>query len=85
MQNFKKTVLATAIVALAPTVSVPLAVAQDSPMGLEEVVVTGTRKEGQLPTETLSPIDVINSESLTRQASFSLTESLTQIAPSLNT
>ena len=85
MQNFKKTVLATAIVALAPTVSVPQAVAQDSPMGLEEVVVTGTRKEGQLPTETLSPIDVISSESLTRQASFSLTESLTQIAPSLNT
>ena len=85
MQNFRKTVLATAIVALSPALSVPPALAQDSPMGLEEVVVTGTRKEGQLPTETLSPIDVISSESLTRQASFSLTESLTQIAPSLNT
>ena len=48
-------------------------------------MVTGTRKEGMSPTETLSPIDLISSESLTRQATFSLTESLTQIAPSLNT
>ena len=85
MHNFKKTVLATAIVALAPAMTAPLAMAQKSPMMLEEVVVTGTRKEGQLPTETLAPIDVISSESLTRQASFSLTDSLTAIAPSLNT
>ncbi len=85
MHNFKKTVLATAIVALAPAMTAPLAMAQKSPMALEEVVVTGTRKEGMSPTETLSPIDVISSESLTRQASFSLTDSLTQIAPSLNT
>lgn len=85
MPNFKKTLLATAIVALTPALTAPLATAQNAPMALEEVVVTGTRKEGQLPTETLAPIDVISSESLTRQASFSLTESLTQIAPSLNT
>ena len=85
MHNFKKTILATAIVALAPAMTAPLAMAQKSPMALEEVVVTGTRKEGQLPTETLAPIDVISSESLTRQAGFSLTDSLTAIAPSLNT
>lgn len=85
MQNFKKTVLASAIVALVPAMSAQLAIAQNSAMSLEEVVVTGTRKEGQLPTETLSPIDVISSESLSRQASFSMTDSLTQIAPSLNT
>jgi iron complex outermembrane receptor protein len=85
MQLFKKTLLATSIAALVPAFVSPLAVAQKASTGLEEVIVTGTRKEGQLPTETLSPIDVISSESLTRQASFSLTESLTQIAPSLNT
>ena len=85
MQHFKKTILATSIVALLPALSAPLAIAQQSSAALEEVVVTGTRKEGMSPTETLSPIDVISSESLTRQASFSLTESLTQIAPSLNT
>jgi len=85
MPYFKKTLLATAIVALTPALTAPLATAQNAPMALEEVVVTGTRKEGMSPTETLSPIDVISSESLTRQASFSLTESLTQIAPSLNT
>ena len=85
MQNFKKTVLATAVVALVPSLSAPLAMAQNSANGLEEVVVTGTRKEGMSPTETLAPIDVFTSESLTRQASFSLTESLTAIAPQLNT
>ena len=85
MQNFKKTILATAVVALVPALSAPLAMAQKSATGLEEVVVTGTRKEGVSPTETLSPIDVISTESLARQASFSLTESLTAIAPSLNT
>ncbi len=85
MQHFKKTLLATSIAALVPAFARPLAVARQSSAGLEEVVVTGTRKQGLAPTETLSPIDVISSESLTRQASFSLTESLTQIAPSLNT
>jgi iron complex outermembrane receptor protein len=85
MHNFRKTLLATAVCALAPAMTAPLALAQKSPMMLEEVVVTGTRKEGQLPTETLAPIDVISSESLTRQAGFSLTDSLTAIAPSLNT
>lgn len=85
MQHFKKTILATAVVALVPALSAPLAMAQKSAASLEEVVVTGTRKEGVSPTETLAPIDVFTSESLARQASFSLTESLTAIAPSLNT
>ena len=71
MQNFKRTLLATAVVAFVPALSAPLAMAQNSANGLEEVVVTGTRKEGMSPTETLAPIDVFTSESLTRQASFS--------------
>jgi len=52
---------------------------------LEEVVVTGTRKEGLSPTETLSPIDVIGGSDLGGQASFNLTDSLSKVAPSLNT
>ena len=85
MQTFRKSLLASAIIALIPAIGAPSATAQNPAAGLEEVVVTGTRKEGMSPTETLSPIDLISSESLTRQATFSLTESLTQIAPSLNT
>lgn len=52
---------------------------------LEEVVVTGTRKEGLSPTETLSPIDVIGGGDLGEQASFDLTDSLSKVAPSINT
>tara|TARA_R110002110_G_scaffold406421_1_gene626500 strand:- start:340345 stop:342915 length:2571 start_codon:yes stop_codon:yes gene_type:complete len=82
--KFKKTLLASSVVALIPALSSTHALAQ-GPMVLEEVVVTGTRKEGQAPTETLSPIDVIGGESLSQQASFDLTDSLTKLAPSLNT
>ncbi len=85
MQTFRKTLLATSIVALAPALAAPAVQAASSSPGLEEVVVTGTRKEGQAPTETLSPIDVIGSETLTRMATFNLTDGLTQIAPSINT
>jgi iron complex outermembrane receptor protein len=52
---------------------------------LEEIVATGTRKEGVSPTETMSPIDVLAGESLSNQATFDLTDGLTKIAPSLNT
>lgn len=52
---------------------------------LEEVVTIGTRKEGLSPEETLSPIDVLSGSSLTNQGGFDLTDSLSKIAPSLNT
>ena len=52
---------------------------------IEEIVTTGTRKQGQSPTETLSPIDVLGGEVLTNQATFDLTDSITKVAPSLNT
>ncbi len=55
------------------------------PNAIEEVVVTGTRKEGLSPTETLSPIDVLSGGELTQQASFDLTDSLSKVSPSLNT
>ncbi len=51
----------------------------------ESIVVTGTRKEGLVPTETLSPIDVVTSEIITDQASFDLTDAFARIAPSFNT
>ena len=52
---------------------------------LEEVITTGTRKEGVSPTETLSPVDVLGGANLADQASFDLTESLAKVAPSFNT
>jgi iron complex outermembrane receptor protein len=51
----------------------------------EEIVVTGTRKGGQSPTETLSPVDMLSGELLSEQATFDLTEGLAKISPSLNT
>ncbi len=84
MPAFKKSVLAASIVALTPAMA-PMAVAQGDTTLVEEVIVTGTRKVGLSPTETLSPIDVIGGEDLSQQASFSLIDSLTKVAPSLNT
>lgn len=52
---------------------------------LTEVVVTGTRREGVSPTESLSPVDVIDGGAISDQAAFDLTDSLTKISPSLNT
>ncbi len=52
---------------------------------IEEIVTTGTRREGQSPTETLSPIDVLTGAALTDQATFDMTDGLTKVAPSLNT
>ncbi|MDX1461047.1 MAG: TonB-dependent receptor, partial [Xanthomonadales bacterium] len=52
---------------------------------LEEVVVTGTRKEGRLPTETLSPVDMIGGAAIQNQSTIDLTDALTKVSPSLNT
>lgn len=81
--QFKKTVLASAVLSLLPVSHGALA--QGGAGVLEEVVVTGTRKEGLAPTETLAPVDVIGGVKLQRQASFDLTESLTKLTPALNT
>ena len=55
MHSFKKTLMASAIVAALP-LAAPMGFAQDQTT-LEEVVVTGTRKVGLSPSEILSPID----------------------------
>lgn len=52
---------------------------------LEEVVVTGTRKAGQLWTDTMSPVDVISGAAIAEQPAFNLTDALTRVSPSLNT
>jgi iron complex outermembrane receptor protein len=52
---------------------------------IEEIVTTGTRKQGQSPTETMSPIDVLAGDALINQATFDMTDGLTKIAPSINT
>jgi len=52
---------------------------------LESLVVTGTRREGVSPLETLSPIDMLGGDQLANQASFDVTDSLTRITPSINT
>ena len=52
---------------------------------IEEIITTGTRKEGQSPTDALSPIDVLGGETLANQATFDLTDGLTKISPSINT
>lgn len=67
---------------LAVSMTGPAAAADDD---LEEIVVTGTRKEGLSATETLSPIDLISGAAVSQQPSFDLTSSLTRISPSLNT
>jgi iron complex outermembrane receptor protein len=59
--------------------------AEDKPAELDTVVVTGTRKPGLSPTETLSPVDAFGGETVELQASPDLTDSLTKITPSLNT
>lgn len=52
---------------------------------IEEIVTTGTRREGQSPTETLSPIDVLTGDALFNQAAFDMTDGLTKVTPALNT
>jgi iron complex outermembrane receptor protein len=86
----KKRFLASSVIVLAATVlALPeqTAIAQGASGDetIEEIVTTGTRKRGLSPTETLSPVDVLSGSTVQNQASFDLTESLTRIAPSLNT
>ena len=76
---------AAAAVALA--IGSPAAFSQtdDGADEMEEIVTTGTRRQGQSPTETLSPIDVLAGSALANQATFDMTDGLTKIAPSINT
>lgn len=77
----------TIVLAVAVTLVSPAAIAQSTTADgeLEEIVTTGTRKQGQTPTETLSPIDVLSGAALADQAAFDMTDGLSKISPSINT
>jgi len=79
--------LLSALAVAVATFASPTALAQESSADemIEEIVTTGTRKEGQSPTETLSPIDVLTGDALLNQATFDLTDGITKVAPALNT
>jgi iron complex outermembrane receptor protein len=72
-----------ASIAMMPSMALPQDEGADEV--IEEIVTTGTRREGQSPTETLSPIDVLGGAALADQATFDVTDAITKIAPSLNT
>jgi iron complex outermembrane receptor protein len=71
--------------ALVPVAGAQQQTGQSATLPSEEVVVTGTRKLGKSATETLSPVDLIAGNAITDQGAFDLTDSLTQITPSLST
>lgn len=52
---------------------------------LDQIIVTGTRVRGRVPTESISPIDVFYPTTLERQSSPEFTDQLANIAPSFNT
>ncbi|BFM12364.1 TonB-dependent receptor [Simiduia litorea] len=83
IQALKPSLLALAV---AGVIAQPSFAQQDQSLELlEEVVTIGTRKEGQSPTETLSPIDVLSGSIFSKQGATDLTDSLTKVMPSLNT
>ena len=88
MNNFKRfspSAICTAI-AFSLALGSPAAFSQETEEDLlEEVITTGTRKEGLSPTETMSPIDVLSGTSLSNQAAFDMTDGLTKVTPSINT
>jgi len=52
---------------------------------LNAIVVTGTKKAGLSPTDSISPIDVYSGAQIENQAAADLTDTLTKIMPALNT
>ena len=52
---------------------------------LQQVVVTGTHRAGLSPTESISPIDAFSGSQIANQPGADLTDSLTNIVPSLTT
>lgn len=77
--------LALAIMGIAAMQGGNAAAQANAAAEVEEIVVTGTRREGLSPTETLSPVDVIQGGSIQNQGAFDLTDSFTKLTPALNT
>jgi iron complex outermembrane receptor protein len=55
------------------------------PVGADDevIVVTGSRAVGRSRLDTVSPVDVLSSESLTRQGTSEIAEALSSVAPSI--
>ncbi|WP_372707397.1 TonB-dependent receptor plug domain-containing protein [Brevundimonas sp.] len=51
---------------------------------IDEIIVTGTRVAGRTRLDTIAPVDVISSETLVRQGSTELAQSLSNLAPSIS-
>jgi iron complex outermembrane receptor protein len=83
-----RSVLLSAIGAILASVSPLALLAQSEEITegpIEEVVVTGTRKAGLTPLQTLSPVSVIGGAELEQQGVSDLTNALTKVTPALNT
>jgi iron complex outermembrane receptor protein len=82
--------LRTAIAMALGALAAPGAFAQDQDAGaapgddMNEVVVTGTRVAARTRLESLAPVDVLSTETLTSQATTELAEALSNVAPSLD-
>lgn len=76
----------TAASLLALTVAMP-AYAQDNAPAegatTDDIVVTGSRATGRSRLDTISPVDVLNAETLQRQGSTELATALATVAPSI--
>lgn len=85
MKPFTPTKLALAVSAqLALTAGIaPLAVAQED-TALEEVVITGTRREARSVYDSSAPIDVITGEDFRNQGSTDMTDLIRSVVPSFN-
>ena len=85
MKPFTPTKLALAISAqIALTAGIaPIAVAQGE-SALEEVVITGTRREARSVYDSAAPIDVITGDDFRNQGGSDMTDLIRSIVPSFN-
>lgn len=80
----RTTLLASCALGLVSTSAFAQEASDDAAEG-EVIIVTGTRSDGVSTTESLSPVSVVGGEALTEQAAPTLTDALSNIAPSINT
>jgi iron complex outermembrane recepter protein len=89
MHNKLRTAIAMAMATTMGALVAP-AFAQDQDAGaapdddMNEVVVTGTRVAARTRLDSLAPVDVLSTETLTTQATTELAEALANVAPSLD-
>src|SRR4051794_23717597 len=81
--TFRTTLLAAASAAclFAPSARAADAAAATS---VEELVVTGSHTEGRTRLETVSPVDVVSADQLSRSGNTEMAQALSFLLPSLN-